>query len=118
MGLRPCGGHRLVAAFYRKGLKVLRKIGRFARRILQAQADESDLAPRISAAAMAEFLAGGVEGASFVWCGCGSLLVPIVYGDGEQAEVIALGCLHGHGGVPVASGVLIDGDSADRPSLH
>lgn len=92
-------------------------VRRFARQIFNATPDDGDLAPRISAAAMAEFLSG-VEGSSFVWCGCGSLLVPIVYGDGEQAEVVALGCLHGHGGVPVRVGVLIDGDGAERSSLH
>lgn len=98
-------------------MNALRKIGRFARQILQAKPDDGDIAPRISAAAMAEFLSG-VEGSSLIWCGCGSLLVPIVYGDGEQAEVVALGCLHGHGGIPVRVGVLIDDDGAEPPSLH
>jgi len=91
-------------------------VRRFARRILQAKIEAGDLAPRISAGAMAEFLSG-VEGSSLVWCACGSLLVPVIFSDGEQAEVVALGCLHGHGGIPVRVGVLTD-DGAERPNLH
>jgi hypothetical protein len=62
----------------------------------------------LSSRAVAEHLSG-VVGSSMIWCGCGELLAPIVYSDGTQAEVVSLVCIHGHGAVPVAVGVLVEG---------
>jgi hypothetical protein len=83
-------------------------VRRIARRIFHSKPDDGDLAPGPAARALAEFLSG-VEGSSLIWCGCGELLIPVVYSDRQDAEVIALGCIHGHGRVLVASGVLIEG---------
>lgn len=55
----------------------------------------------------------GVAGTSFVWCGCGQLLTPIVYGHEAQAEVVALTCVECRRvRVPVCVGVLM-GSEAD-----
>ena len=72
--------------------------------------------PSPAARALAEYLSG-VEGSSLAWCSCGELLTPVLFSDGEQAEVIALGCIHGHGAVPIRVGVLI-GEERRRPTAH
>jgi hypothetical protein len=40
------------------------------------------------------------------------LLTPVVFSDGKNpAEIITLGCIHGHGRIPVRVGVLVDHES-------
>jgi hypothetical protein len=95
-------------------------IRRGLRRIFKSAKRHQEFPPRAAARAVAEYLSGGIEGASLVWCGCGELLAPIVVcSEGEQAEVVALGCVHnGCGAVPVNLGILIDAEHAKRQSLH
>ena len=66
-------------------------------------------APGLKAAQLAAHLSGGIAGASFVWCGCGRPLMPIIFGrDGDPPEVIVLACPEGHGSVPVCGGLLCE----------
>jgi hypothetical protein len=93
-------------------------IRRGLRRIFKSAKRHQEFPPRAAARAIAEYLSG-VPGSSLIWCSCGELLAPVVFSDGEQAEVVALGCAqNGCGAVRVVVGVLIDGDDAKRPSLH
>jgi hypothetical protein len=72
-----------------------------------------------AARAMAEYISG-VEGSSLIWCGfpgCGEPLLPVVFSDGDQAELIALGCSHGHGTIHFA-GVRIDDAPPASPTIH
>ena len=86
-------------------MRIGRTLGKFFGR-------KQGVVPSPAARALAEYLSG-VEGSSLAWCGCGALLAPV----GEQAEVIALGCIHGHGAVPIRVGVLIEGER-QRPTAH
>jgi hypothetical protein len=97
-------------------VNALNMIVRSLRRIFHSKPDDGDLAPGAAARALAEFLSGGVEGSSLIWCGCGKLLVPVVYSNGGQAEVVALGC-PAHGCIPVALGVLIEGAAPETQSI-
>jgi hypothetical protein len=83
-------------------------LGNAARRIAgKIFRSKADRVTRASARAFAEYVSG-VEGSSLIWCSCGELLAPVVYSHGEQAEIVALGCVHGCGGIPVCVGVLIE----------
>ena len=101
--------HSRARALVVVAMRIGRTLGKFFGR-------KQDIAPSPAARALAEYLSG-VEGSSLAWCSCGALLAPIVFGDGEQAEVIALGCIHGHGAVPIRVGVLIEGERR-RPTAH
>jgi hypothetical protein len=74
-------------------VNALNMIGRGLRRIFGPSQNRRDFLRSPAARAVAEYLSG-IEGASLVWCGCGELLAPIVYSEGEQAEIVALGCVH------------------------
>jgi hypothetical protein len=89
---------------------IARRIGRTLGKIFGSPRD-SDLAPGGAARALAEYISG-VEGSSLIWCSCGELLTPVVFSDGENpAEIITLGCVHGHGRIPVRVGILVEHES-------
>jgi hypothetical protein len=64
--------------------------------------------------ALAEYISG-VNGSSLIWCSCGEILLPVVYSDGDQAEILALGCSQGHGSIRIVAGVLVGGEPANAP---
>jgi hypothetical protein len=57
----------------------------------------------------------GVEDSSFIWCSCseGDFLKPVVHANGHGIECIALVCIGCAGRLPLASGVLVDGNAPD-----
>jgi hypothetical protein len=58
-------------------------------------------------------LVSRVPGSSWVWCsGCGSMMNPVVLGDGEQTRLVAVGCRTCGVGLPVALGLLVGGEPA------
>ena len=81
-------------------------LGRVLRRIFGKRTGIYMRAPGDQSRSVAAGLSG-VSGSSMIWCGCGSLLAPIVYGHVEQAEVVALCCLDCETSLPVRVGVLI-----------
>lgn len=49
----------------------------------------------------------GVKGSSLIWCGnCHQVLVPVVFSDGDNTDVISLACLNCLQGYRVVVGVL------------
>jgi hypothetical protein len=56
---------------------------------------------------LAEALSG-VEGASWVLCGgCCRSLLPVVFSDGESAEIIGLACVDCEASLPVEVGIVV-----------
>jgi len=58
----------------------------------------------------------GVNGSSFIWCGCGRPLLPVVVENEGQIEVATLVCLPCHGVVPICTGVLMTVPAAEAPA--
>jgi hypothetical protein len=92
---------------------IARRIGRTLGKIFGSPRD-SDLAPGGASRALAEYISG-VNGSSLIWCSCGEILLPVVYVDGDQAEILALGCSQGHGSIRVVAGVLVGDEPANAP---
>jgi hypothetical protein len=93
----------------------LRRVGGILGKIFGSPRD-SDLAPGGASRALAEYISG-VNGSSLIWCSCGEILWPVVYVDGDQAEILALGCSQGHGSVRIVAGVLV-GDEPTNAPVH
>jgi hypothetical protein len=87
-------------------VKSLRTVRRKLRQIFGKQPGLYMRAPGDQSRSVAAGLSG-VSGSSMIWCGCGSLLAPIVYGHDKEAEVVALCCLDCETSLPVRVGVLI-----------
>jgi hypothetical protein len=85
---------------------MLLRLGRKLRRIFGKRPGIYMRAPGDQSRGIAAGLSG-VTGSSFIWCSCGALLAPIVYGHDEEAEVVALGCLDCETSLPVRVGVFL-----------
>lgn len=92
---------------------MLRAVGRGLRRIFGNRHTQFCPDCRKRNAAALAFELSRVEKSSFVWCGCGELLTPIVFGNGENAEVVAVACLRCRATMRVSVGILIDPDSPE-----
>ena len=94
---------------------MLRAVSRNFRRIFRKQKRELY---EPDAGRLAEILSG-IPGASLIWCGgCGHLLAPVVLGDSEQTNLVALGCVDCGHSLPVRRGLLIGDEPATSATVH